>query len=80
MGRQRHAPAALPPGERAGTHHTGDRVSPRAGLDWGRECRHHRDSIRVPSNPQRVTVPTELSRSQQKKVKEIKYETYLRDY
>ena len=30
---QRHAPAALYPRERPGTHFTGSRVGPRAGLD-----------------------------------------------
>jgi hypothetical protein len=33
VGGQRHAPAALPPGQRPGTHFTGGWVSPRAGLD-----------------------------------------------
>jgi len=66
VGSQRDAPTTLAPGKRAGTHRTGDRVGPRAGLDWCRESHHHRDSIRLPSSPQRVTVPTELSRSQQK--------------
>ena len=32
-GDQRHAPAALPPGKRPGTHCTGVLVGPRAGLD-----------------------------------------------
>jgi hypothetical protein len=33
VGGQRHAPAALPPGKRAGTHCIGGWVGPRAGLD-----------------------------------------------
>ena len=33
MGGQRHAPAALPPGKRPGTHCIGGWVGPRAGLD-----------------------------------------------
>jgi len=33
VGGQRHAPAALPPGKRPGTHCTGGWVGPRAGLD-----------------------------------------------
>jgi len=33
VGGQRHAPAALTPGKRTGTHCTGSRVGPRAGLD-----------------------------------------------
>jgi hypothetical protein len=33
-GIQRHAPAALLPGKRTGTHCTGGWVGPRPGLDW----------------------------------------------
>jgi hypothetical protein len=33
MGGQLHAPAALPPGKRLGTHSIGGWVGPRAGLD-----------------------------------------------
>jgi hypothetical protein len=33
MDGQHHAPAALPPGEKPGTHCTGGWVGPRAGLD-----------------------------------------------
>jgi hypothetical protein len=33
VGGQRHAPAALPPGNRPGTYCTGGWVGPRAGLD-----------------------------------------------
>ena len=33
VGGQHHAPAALRPGERRGTHFTGGWVGPRAGLD-----------------------------------------------
>jgi hypothetical protein len=33
VGGKRHAPAALPPGQRPGTHCTGGWVGPRAGLD-----------------------------------------------
>jgi hypothetical protein len=33
VGSQRHAPAALPPGKRPGTHCIGDWVGPRVGLD-----------------------------------------------
>jgi hypothetical protein len=40
---QRHAPAALPPGKRPGTHCTGGRVGPRSGLD----------GIRSPDRPAR---------------------------
>ena len=36
---QHHAPAALPPGERHGTHCTGGWVGHRAGLDGGGKSR-----------------------------------------
>ena len=37
LGGQSQAPAALPPEKRAGTHCTGGRVGPRAGVDrWGK--------------------------------------------
>ena len=49
-GGQRHAPTALPPGKRPGTHFTGGWVGPRAGLDGCGKSR-HRDSIREPSSP-----------------------------
>jgi hypothetical protein len=59
---QRHAPAALYPRKRPGTHCIGDRVSPRAGLDrWGKS-RPHQDLIPGPSSPKPVAIPTELSR------------------
>ena len=57
---QRHAPAALYPRERAGTHCTGGWVGPRAGLDMRGKSRLHRDSIPGPSSPQPVAIPTEL--------------------
>jgi len=47
---QQHAPAALYPRERLGTHFTGEWVGPRAGLD-GRKSRPHRGSI--PDRPAR---------------------------
>ena len=34
VGGQRHAPVALPPGNRSGTHCIGGWVGLRAGLDW----------------------------------------------
>jgi hypothetical protein len=43
VGGQLHAPAALPPGKRPGTHCTGGWVGPRAGLDGCGKCRPHRD-------------------------------------
>ena len=49
---QRHAPAALHPGKRHGTHCIGDWVGPRAGLDGCGKSRPHRHSIltlQVPS-------------------------------
>jgi hypothetical protein len=59
-GGQRHAPAALPPGESPGTHCTGGWVGQRAGLGGCGKSRLHRDSIPGPSRPWRVTIPTEL--------------------
>jgi hypothetical protein len=51
------------PRERPGTHCTGGWVGPRASLDECRKSRqHHRDSMPGPSSPQRVAIPTELSR------------------
>ena len=47
-----HAPAALPPGKRPGTHCTGGWVGPRAGLDGGGKYRPHQDS--VPDRPARI--------------------------
>ena len=56
---QQHAPAALYPRERPGTHFTGGWVGPRAGLDDGK-FRPHRNSI--PDRPAHssVAMPTEL--------------------
>ena len=57
---QQHAPAALYPRERRGTHCTGDCVGPRTGLEQAEKSRSHRDSI--PDLPARssVAIPTEL--------------------
>jgi hypothetical protein len=49
VGGQLHAPAALPPGKRAGTHCIGGWVGPRAGLDGCEKSRPHRESIPGPS-------------------------------
>jgi hypothetical protein len=49
VGGQLHAPAALPPGKRPGTHCIGDWVDPRAGLDGCEKCLPHRESIPGPS-------------------------------
>jgi hypothetical protein len=51
VGGQRHAPAALPPGQRHGTHFKGGWVSPTAGLDGCGKSRPHRVSIPGPSSP-----------------------------
>jgi hypothetical protein len=48
---QRHAPAALYPRERPGTHCTGRWVCPRAVLDRCGKSRPHRDSIPRQSSP-----------------------------
>ena len=44
VGGQRHAPAALPPGKRPGTHCIGGWVGLRAGMDGYGNARPHRDS------------------------------------
>ena len=56
-------PRPIYPRERPGTHCTGGWVGPRTGLDGCGKSRPHRDSIFGPSSPQRVAVPTTLSRS-----------------
>ena len=43
-------------------------MGPRAGLDRCRKSRLHRDSIPGPYSPQRVAIPTEISRSPNSKV------------
>jgi len=51
VGGQRHAPTALPPGKRLGTHCVGGWVGPREPVWMGVEkCRPHRDSIPGSSN------------------------------
>jgi hypothetical protein len=62
VGGQLHALAALPPGKRPGTNCIGGWVGPRASLDGCGKSRPHRDSIPGPSSPQRVAIPTTLSR------------------
>jgi len=52
----------LYPRERPGTHCIGGWVGPRAGLDGCGKTRPHWDSIPGPSSPQRVAIPTELTR------------------
>jgi hypothetical protein len=44
LGAQRHAPAALIPGKRPGTHFIGGSVRPRVGLDDCVKSHPHRDS------------------------------------
>jgi len=44
VGGQRHAPVALPPGKRPGTHCIGGWVGPRAGLDGFGKYHLHRES------------------------------------
>ena len=57
-----HAPAVIYPRERPGTHCIGGWVGPRAGLDGcGKSCP-HRDLIPGPISPQRIAIPTVLSR------------------
>jgi hypothetical protein len=62
MRNQRHAPAALPADKRPGTHFIRGWVGPRVGVDMCGKSRLYRDSIPGPSSPQRVAVPTQLSR------------------
>ena len=50
-GGQLHAAAALPPGNRPGTHCIGGWVGPRAGLDGCKYLARYRDSIPGPSSP-----------------------------
>ena len=50
VGGQLHAPAALPPGKRPGTHCIGGWVGPRAGLD---ECGKSRPEDSIPGRPVR---------------------------
>jgi hypothetical protein len=50
VGGQLHAPAALPPGKRPGTHCIGGWVGPTAGLDGCEKSRRHRDSIPGPTS------------------------------
>ena len=51
VGGQRHAPAALPPGKRTGTHCIRGWIGPRVGVnEFGISC-FYRNSIPVPSNP-----------------------------
>ena len=60
MSGQQHAPAALYPRERPGTHFTGGWVGPRADRPWDGKSRPNRNLI--PDRPARssVTIPTEL--------------------
>ena len=57
VGGQRHAPAALPPGKRPGTHCIGGLVGPRAGLD-GCGKSHPPTGIRSPDLPARSEAST----------------------
>ena len=59
MSGQQHAPAALYPRERYGTHCTGGWVGPRASLD-GRKISSPPGFDPGPSSPQSVAIPTEL--------------------
>ena len=65
MSGQQHAPAALYPRERPGTHFTGGWLAP-GPVRTGGKSRPHRDSI--PDRPARssVAIPTELPAPQQK--------------
>ena len=62
VGGQSHAPAALPPVKRSGTHCVVGWVGPRASLEGCGKLRPHRDSIPGPSSTQRDAIPTALTR------------------
>jgi len=51
LGGKHHAPAALPQGNRPGTHCVGGWVGPTAGLDEFGKSRLHRNSIPGSSSP-----------------------------
>jgi hypothetical protein len=59
---QRHAPAALVPGKRTGTHFIGGRVGLKAGLEGRGKYRPHRDSIPGPSSSYQIAILTTPSR------------------
>ena len=59
MSGQQHAPAALYPWERPGTHLTGGWVGPRASLD-GRKISSQPGFDPRLSSPESVAIPTEL--------------------
>ena len=67
MSSQQHAPAALYPQERHGTHFTEGWVGPRAGLD-GRKISSLPAFDPGPSSPYSVAIPTELPGPQLKRV------------
>jgi len=54
VGGQRHAPAVLHPGKRAGTHRIGGWVGPRAGLDECGKFRPPHTGIRFPDRQARI--------------------------
>ena len=60
MSDQQHAPAALYPLERHGTHFTGGWVGPRAGLDSCGKSLPHWDSIPDRLARSSVAIPTKL--------------------
>jgi hypothetical protein len=62
-------PSRFSPRERPGTYCTRSWVGQKAGVDGCGKSRPHCDSTPGPSNPRRVTIPTELYRPTQKKVK-----------
>jgi hypothetical protein len=51
VGGTRHDPAAVPPGQRAGTPRTGGGGGSKAGLDGFGKSRPHRDPTPGPSRP-----------------------------
>ena len=63
VGGERHAPSALSPANKPGTHCIGGWMGPRAGLDVYGKFRARRYSTPEPSNSQRVAIPTTPSRA-----------------
>lgn len=57
---QIHAPAALTPGKRHGTHRTEGLVGPKASTDEWCKCHLHRESVSRPSRPKPIAISATL--------------------
>ena len=69
-------PGRFSPRERPGTHCIGGWLGSRSCLDGCGKSRPHRDLIPGPSSPQRVAIPTELSRPVLLRHSFTKFETH----